>query len=243
MIEAFAVVAEKTVEVASEKVAEVAAEKVAKAVSKAGDAIEAKVSEKISSKSFDPRKPLEVDRCNSLDIDQQIFDPKKPLDAGRSSKETLKGDVLDSIINGEKNLETSQEKGNFGEMMTDRDLKEKGYERISLEHTTDLSSPGRQGIDGVYYKKGGNPEYMIVDSKYGSAQLGDTVDGKQMSDKWIDNRLDNAVGKEKADEIRMEKLINNDNVGSYVAHVDEKGTVTYDRLNDNADVIERNVQI
>ncbi len=33
-------------------------------------------------------------------------------------------------------------------------------------------------------------------------QLSETNDGKQMSDNWIDKRLDDAVGKEKVDEIR-----------------------------------------
>lgn len=151
--------------------------------------------------------------------------------------------VLDSVKRGEYKLETAQEKGNYGEMRTDQDLKEKGYDRISLDRVTDLKSAGHQGIDGVYYKKGGEPEYLIVDSKYGSAQLSETSDGKQMSDAWIDNRLDSAVGKEKADEIRLEKLQNGDNVGSYVAHVDENGTVTYDRLDNNGDVKERNVEL
>lgn len=151
--------------------------------------------------------------------------------------------ILEEVKNGERKLENSQEKGNYGEMRTDQDLKEKGYERISLDRVTDLNSAGHQGIDGVYYKEGGEPEYIIVDSKYGSAQLSETADGKQMSDKWIDNRLDNAVGKEKADEIRMEKMANSENVGSFVAHVGEDGIVTYDRLDSNGDIKERNVQL
>lgn len=145
--------------------------------------------------------------------------------------------------NGERKLSNSLEKGNYGEMRTDQDLKEKGYERISVDRVTDLNDSNHQGIDGVYYKKGGKPEYLIVDSKYGSSQLGETSDGKQMSESWIDNRLDNAVGKEKADEIRMEKIMNGDNVGSFVAHVDESGNVTYDKLDNNGNVTERNVQL
>lgn len=151
--------------------------------------------------------------------------------------------ILDEVKNGERKLETAIEKGNYGEMRTDQDLKEKGYERISLDRVTDLNDSTHHGIDGVYYKKGGEPEYLIVDSKYGSAQLGDTSDGRQMSEEWIDRRLDDAVGREKADEIRMEKLQNSDNVGSFVAHVDESGTVTYDRLDSNGNVTERNVQL
>ena len=58
-----------------------------------------------------------------------------------------------------------------------------------------------------------------------------------MSEKWIDNRLDNAVGKEKADEIRMEKLMNSDNVVSYVARIGEDGNVTYERVDSNGYVM------
>ena len=50
-------------------------------------------------------------------------------------------------------------------------------------------------------------------------------------------------GKEKADEIRMEKILNPDNVGAYVAHVKEDGTVTYDKLDADANVVEKDVKI
>ena len=150
---------------------------------------------------------------------------------------------VSSVESGEKVLETSLEKGNYGEMKTDIDLLEKDYERISLERVTDLEETSHRGIDGVYYNPEGEPQYIIVDAKFGTAQLSETADGKQMSEAWIDARLDAAVGKEKADEIRMEKLLNSENVGSYVAHVEETGTVTYDRLDDNADIAERNVQL
>ena len=84
---------------------------------------------------------------------------------------------------------------------------------------------------------------MIVDAKYGSASLNpNTKDGKQMSENWIDQRLDKDLGKEKADELRMEKILNPDNVGACVAHVREDGKVTYDRLDDAANVIEKDVK-
>ncbi|MCC8051411.1 MAG: hypothetical protein LIP10_12295 [Clostridiales bacterium] len=150
---------------------------------------------------------------------------------------------LARIASGEKTLETTQEKGNFGEMATDRDLRDNGYERISKEIVTGLDNSGHQGIDGVYYNSDGHPPYLIADAKYGTAQLADTLDGKQMSENWIDKRLDESVGKEKADEIRMEKLMNPDRVGSYVAHIDSNGTVSYDKLDENGDTIQKGVKI
>ncbi len=150
---------------------------------------------------------------------------------------------VNAVESGKKIPETSLEKGNYGEMKTDIDLKEKGYERISLERVTNLDETGHQGIDGVYYNPDGIPQYIIADAKYETAQLSDTADGKQMSENWIDKRLDASVGKEKADEIRLEKIFNPDNVGSYIAHVSQDGKVTYDRLDSNANITERNVQL
>lgn len=153
---------------------------------------------------------------------------------------------ISDVESGEKDFDrnNTHETGNYGEMKTDQDLRSKGYERLSNDMVTDIDENGHQGIDGVYYNPDGNPQYIIVDSKYGSAQLNpDTKDGKQMSENWIDKRLDKDVGKEKADDIRMEKLLNPDNVGSYVAHVDKEGNVTYDKLDGDANVIEKDVKI
>ena len=41
----------------------------------------------------------------------------------------------------------------------------------------------------------------------------------------------------------MEKLLNPDNVGAYVAHVEEDGKVSYDKLDENANVVERGVDL
>lgn len=145
--------------------------------------------------------------------------------------------------NGEIEPKDTQEKGNFGEIMTDIHMRVSGYERISKDIVAGLKDAGHQGIDGIYYNPEGHPPYVIVDAKFGSAQLSETADGKQMSAEWIDKRLDAAVGKEKADEIRMEKLMNPENVGSFVARVDEAGNVTLDRLDQNANVIEKDVKL
>ena len=156
------------------------------------------------------------------------------------------------IESGETVLETRIEKGNYGEEKVDQDLRDKSYDRISIDmildvkqktHTDGETSTGRQGIDGVYYNKDGHPPYLIVEAKYGTGQLGITEDGKQMCDNWIDNRLDKAVGKEKADEIRMANLFGQDQVGAYLAHIDESGNVTYDKLDQYANVIEKDVNI
>ncbi|MEY8356765.1 hypothetical protein AALB39_25910 [Lachnospiraceae bacterium 54-53] len=150
---------------------------------------------------------------------------------------------IEHVENGDKELETTQEKGNYGEMKMDQDMRKNGYERISTDMVTGLNDSGHQGIDGVYYNPEGNPQYIVADAKFGSAQLSDTQDGKQMSANWIDKRLDASVGKEKADEIRMEQLLNPDNVGSYVVHIDEKGNTSYDKIDSDGNTVEKDVKI
>lgn len=66
-----------------------------------------------------------------------------------------------------------------------------------------MGDAGHQGIDGVYYNPNGNPPYIIAEAKYNKARLGKTKDGKQMNERWIDRRLENAVGEEHIAAIRM----------------------------------------
>lgn len=153
--------------------------------------------------------------------------------------------IIESVENGEVPLDTTEKKGNYGEMKVDQDLRERGYERISTEAVTDLKG-GHDGIDGVYFNPDGEPPYLIVDAKYDTAQLNPkTGDGPQMSQSWIDARLDDAVGKEAADEIRMAQLTGD--VECYVGRVAKGGDLTaeviYDRVNEAGTIIEKGVTI
>lgn len=134
---------------------------------------------------------------------------------------------------------SNQEKGNYGEMKADLDMLEKGYVRISKKSVTDLKQSIGQGIDGVYENPNSKPKYVILDAKYGTSQLQDTLDGKQLCDTWIDARLDNAVGKEKAGEIRNAMI--EDNVGVGVARIDESGDVTYTPVDENGNETNKEV--
>ena len=130
----------------------------------------------------------------------------------------------------------TQAKGNYAEMKVDRDLAEKGYERVSKDCVTDLSTPTGPGIDGVYVNKE-TGKTLIVETKFNQSDLGNTLDGKQMSTSWIDNRLDSAVGKEMADKIRLDSIISPDSVQSVLARVDLNGDITYSRLDSSANII------
>ena len=152
------------------------------------------------------------------------------------------------ILSGEKMIrpdDSNIEKGNKSEIIVDKHLSTSGYDRISTDRVKNVEDSTHQGIDGVYYRKNGEPEYLIVDTKYGSSKLSDTLDGKQMSWNWINSRLDQSVGKENADKIRNLKLDNPDKIGCYVAHVDSKDGVhvSFDKLDDNASVCGKDVNL
>lgn len=150
-------------------------------------------------------------------------------------------EIIEQVKSGEIVLENDLQKGNYGEMVCDQILQQDGYERISADRVTDLNDTTHRGIDGVYYKQDGNPPFRIVDAKYNTAQLDMTADGKQMSVSWIDKRLDAAVGKEWADDIRMAML--DGEVGCEVIRVgkgnDVNAPVQREILNDAGAVIER----
>lgn len=132
-------------------------------------------------------------------------------------------EALERIRNGE-NL-ANEELGNLGEMMMDQYYISKGYKPLNKHRVTGLDDKKdgfKTGIDGVYEKTNpdGTKSYVIADAKYNTSQLSETKDGKQMSDNWIDKRLDDAVGKEKADEIREAAEDNPDSVKHEVYHID-----------------------
>lgn len=132
-------------------------------------------------------------------------------------------EALERIRNGE--MLTKEELGNLGEMMMDQYYISKGYTPLNKHRVTSLEDKKdgfKTGIDGVYEKTNpdGNKSYIIADAKYNTSQLSETNDGKQMSDNWIDKRLDAAVGKEKADEIRDASEDAPNSVAHEVYHID-----------------------
>jgi hypothetical protein len=156
--------------------------------------------------------------------------------------ENKQKDVCDKIEkDGNIDTMSTSEKGNYGEMKTDIEMEEQGWTRISTDTVTSIDDKGHQGIDGVYERvnpETGEKEYRVVESKYGTSELNEhTSDGKQMGENWIDKRLDDAVGKEKADEIRESKILNTDSVSSYISRIDKDGNVELTKLDSNANEI------
>ena len=119
-------------------------------------------------------------------------------------------------------------------MVQDEYYRQFGYERISKDMVTGLDDAGRQGIDGVYYNPNGHPPYIISEAKYNKAKLSKGLaDGTdQMDLRWIESRLEKAVGKELADEIRFQKVLGN--VQNHLFNVKQNGNIIVNQLDDMA---------
>lgn len=161
---------------------------------------------------------------NTSDVDESNDEEKELTEDEINEKQRAAiKEALERIRNGEKL--TNEELGNLGEMMMDQYYISKGYKPLNKNRVTSLDDKKggfKTGIDGVYEKTNpdGTKTYVIADAKYNTSQLSETNDGKQMSDNWIDKRLDDAVGKEKADEIRDAAEDNPDSVKHEVYHID-----------------------
>ncbi len=108
----------------------------------------------------------------------------------------------------------------FGEKMAHQKMEELGYKRIDKGGEY---APGQKGIDGVYKNTNPPPDYVIMESKYNTSQLGYTKDGRQMSDKWVKARLKDAVGKDAAYDIM--NSMKNSSTQKWLMTVDEAGNV------------------
>ena len=100
---------------------------------------------------------------------------------------------------------------------------------------------GQSGIDDVYRVSRTDVDYVVVEYKFGSSPLGQTLDGLQMSDGWLNgvntgrSRLVESVGRVEADAIRDASLAGR--VEKWIVHTDPLGNVTVGLLDANGKVI------
>ncbi len=146
-------------------------------------------------------------------------------------------EIIRKVETGEVELVTTIQKGNYGEMKMDQFYIQRGYERISLDQVTGLDNPTHRGIDGVYYKPDGHPPYIIAEAKYGSSQLGTTQDSKQMSERWINNRLEAAVGKVASKKMKLAALSDPNSIQSQLIHVSSNGAINQSILDKSVNII------
>lgn len=103
----------------------------------------------------------------------------------------------------------NHKKAAAGEYNAHQLMVEKGFTPVGK--TDGKYKPGQQGIDGIYNHPNPPPDFVITEAKYNTARLGKTKDGKQMSNKWVnDERLRKAgMNEEQRDDI-IDALRNND---------------------------------
>ena len=103
----------------------------------------------------------------------------------------------------------NHKKAAAGEYNANELMKEKGY--TPLGNTDGKYKPGETGIDGIYHDAGPPPKTVITEAKYNKARLGKTNDGKQMSNKWLnEKRLEKAGLSQKEQRKILRSLNSND---------------------------------
>ncbi|RSI72558.1 hypothetical protein D8859_08820 [Streptococcus oralis] len=145
--------------------------------------------------------------------------------------------IISEVDDGTIELISNMRKGNYGEMTTDEIYRQLGYERISLDMTTEIDGATHHGIDGVYHNPNGHPPYIIAEAKYGSARLSylKNPETKQMSREWIGARLKDAVGGRKLQEIRQASDAGD--VGYQLVKVRKNGDIMINNLDKKANII------
>jgi hypothetical protein len=123
-------------------------------------------------------------------------------------------------------------KGIFGEAAGDQFMIKRDFEKLNNggKPTQIGDNPNGWGLDGVWKNANPPPDYVITEMKFGESKLGQTRDGRQMSDDWLNgvntgfDRLESAVGKRAADTIQDSIKIGN--VEKWLLRIDENGIVS-----------------
>ena len=146
--------------------------------------------------------------------------------------------IISEVDDGTIELISNMRKGNYGEMTTDEIYRQLGYERISLDMTTEIDGATHHGIDGVYYNPNGHPPYIIAEAKYGGSRLSYLKGGtKQMDSNWIGSRLEKAVGEEHYDLIL--DAYDSGDVQAQLVKIQKNGNIMINNLDAKANIIKQ----
>jgi hypothetical protein len=107
---------------------------------------------------------------------------------------------------------TTAQKGEIGEAKADAHMANEGFKKEGSSKRPSLEGGGAQdqGLDGVYRNAPGKlPKWVVGEAKYvtdpvGKPTYGESAAGKQGTQPWSDANLDQAVGRQMADEIRRD---------------------------------------
>lgn len=159
--------------------------------------------------------------------------------SGRPLPEQVEKGPVSANVHQEKPVDVKKlsrsEKGIYGEIVSDRYMTGKGHTNMLPEDRQIRSmtdKPRGRGIDGIYRNFNPPPPYIITETKFRTGGDFDadnlpTTKGsaghpsaKQMSDKWIEPRLVDALGEEGAETLMKAGY------DRWLIVVDENGKVT-----------------
>ena len=145
-------------------------------------------------------------------------------------------DLLDDILKQfDPKTATNKQKGNFGEIASQKNMLDNpNLTRIGDKAPKGLDDTIKKGIDGIYENSKPPPKYIIDEAKYGTSQLGKTADGKQMSDKWVRNRLEKQLGEDKARDVM--KAMEAGEVDKVISKIDKFGSVKTYKVDANGTI-------
>lgn len=129
--------------------------------------------------------------------------------------------VIYDVENGKISLNQGNDqrlKANYGEMKDNVYHREQGWRDIrSKPPEMNINAPMEHGIDGAYNK---GDIYKTTDGKYGTSRLGNTNNGKQLSQSWVDNHIRNS-GINSRDAEAMRRANNNGTLQREVIYTDK----------------------
>lgn len=178
--------------------------------------------------NFTANSSLKISDAELAVINAQVKQLKQILEKEEERFKSL-------LQSGNKDEPRNQQKGNYGEMksclnlLTSEKLKKgvdgKRYnlKRIGDDAPNSLDSKIRHGIDGIYENLTPIPDFVIDETKYGTASLSETQKtGPQMGMKWILVRIEKLYRKGILSDEQYEKLdtaIQNKTIDRIVSHV------------------------
>lgn len=178
--------------------------------------------------NFTANSSLKISDAELAVVNAQVKQMKQILEKEEERFKSL-------LQSGNKDEPRNQQKGNYGEMksclnlLTSEKLKKgvdgKRYnlKRIGDDAPNSLDSKIRHGIDGIYENLTPIPDFVIDETKYGTASLSETQKtGPQMGMKWILVRIEKLYRKGILSDEQYEKLdtaIQNKTIDRIVSHV------------------------
>lgn len=127
--------------------------------------------------------------------------------------------------------DSNAKKGEYGESQTSAFMEQHGYRDVANHGNTNAN-----GIDHIFINDSGH--VVIVESKYGSSRLGDTNDGRQMSQPWLqgtpgtspNSRLETALEGTGISLADVENALDNGQISTLLSKIDRNGNVTLSSL-------------